>query len=100
MITLYINIIHAIPQARLDALGVPAEDIHDARPTQRREHGPGVVFNLVRELGVCDDAGSRLDGQFGERETHAREYVNDNLLRDRGDFASAWGALAEDEVAA
>lgn len=43
---------------------------------------------------------SGFHGETCQCEDHSREYINDNLLVDRGDFAAPGRSAAEDEVAA
>lgn len=102
LVAVLVDVRHAIPQARLQVLGMVLEQQHHQTPRHRGEHGPCVVADFrVQRLGRDDgQAVARLDGEARQAEGNAREDVDDNLLADGRDFAVALGALAEDEVAA
>lgn len=95
----HLHVLHTAPQARLDRVGIPAEDVHDEGPAQAGEDGPGPGLDLRAcgggEEGMCQGgrgagcgegggggagAGSvGLDGEFGEGEHDAGEDVDDDL---------------------
>lgn len=108
-----VHVCHAAAQTGLQRLRVVAEQPHDARPTQRGERGPRVVAHELQLLvgqveealaavaAVCaaDQAvvAWRLDGEFGQREHHTGEDVDDDLLVDG---AAGALAVAKDPVSA
>src|SRR5688572_29825610 len=102
LITVLIDVRHTAPQTRLQLLRVVPEQQHHHAPRQARERGPCVVADLGTQRLSGDDgeAGAGLDGEACEGESYAGEDVDDDLLVDGGDAASAFGAGAEDEVAA
>lgn len=59
----YIHILHATPQTRLYAVGLPSKNEHDKSPAQTRKDGPGVRFYLFSEL-----RGEELCGKGGDRD--------------------------------
>ena len=85
LVTILINVRHAASQARLQVLGVVAEDQHNHSPGQRSERWPGVVVDrAVKRLGRYDrQAGAGLNGDACEGEHDARKDVDDDLLVDR-----------------
>jgi hypothetical protein len=82
LVRLQVDVVHARAQARLQVLGVAAEEVHDEAPGDRGEDGPGVVADggrrgLLRHHG---EAVAGLHGQPRQRQHHAREHVDDDLL--------------------
>lgn len=102
LVAVLVNVRHAAPQAGLQLLRVVAEQQHDARPRQRREGGPGVVREVGAQRLARHDgqAVARLDGQARQRQAHAREDVDDDLLVDARRPARPRGPPPEDDVAA
>lgn len=101
VVGLLVDVGHAGAQARLQVVGVVAEEVHDEAPGGGGEDGPGVARDegggpLPRHEG---QAAARRHRQPRQRQHHAREDVDDDLLVHAGDLARP-RAPAEDEVAA
>jgi hypothetical protein len=45
----HLHILHTAPQARLNRVGIPAEDVHDEGPAKAGEDRPGASL----DLGAC-----------------------------------------------
>lgn len=109
----HVHICHAASQARLQHLGVPPEEPHDARPAHRGEDGPAVpphslqllaaqaqqALSSVPSVRACDEAvvARRLHSQLRQRQADSCEDVDDDLLVHA---ALRRLAMAEDPVAA
>ncbi|KAG6116557.1 hypothetical protein E4U13_001766 [Claviceps humidiphila] len=84
-----------IPRIRL-------KQLHHHTPRQRRKRRPGILSDLRRKRLPRHNAQAlaRRNCNAGQREDDTRKDVDDDLLADGRDLATARGALAEDDVAA
>lgn len=103
VITLYIDIIHTTPQARLQILRMPPKQPHYHTPAQACKHRPRVVAHLgTGRLGRHGRQGKRaplLNRQPSQGEGDAGKDVDNYLLVYARDSARA-GTAAKDEVSA
>lgn len=104
VVRLLVDVGHAAAEGGLQVVGVVAEEVHDGGPAGGGEDGPGVVRYAGGHLLARHEGEARtplgLDGEPGEREHHAREHVDDDLLVDARDLAALLGAPPEDGVPA
>lgn len=103
VVGLLVDIRHAVPERRLQVVGVVAEEVHDGSPGGGREDGPRVVRDgrgdgLARQEGQAAAVG--LHGEAREGQDDPCEHVYHDLLAHARDLAAARRPLPEDDVAA
>lgn len=92
-----IDVLHAISQAALQTLRMPAKYEHHGAPTACSKYWPSMVADLFGEIGVLDhaDAAGGLDAKFCYGQHDTSEDIDNDLLGDGGYLASAWRTLPE-----
>lgn len=87
MVCVDIQIFHATPQARLEDMGIPPEQPHNNSPAQSGEYWPCIVGDLISKLAGNHNA--MVYYQTCKTQYHPTENIDDNLLIDRGLYASS-----------